>query len=110
LIACSDAVLEQCETERFFEIVRTSDSLSKLPWDHIESQFERVTNDILKQGAAGREAALASVAAVKADNAHRDAVIACARIAVVSNFQVQDVEERALKEVCTALGVQPDDI
>lgn len=110
LVACSDAVLEHCEAVRFFEIIRTSETLSNLPWEDIEKQFTAITDDILHKGSVGREKALTLVTQVKSNNAYRDAVIACAQIAVVSNFQIQDVEERALRGVCEALGIDPKEI
>ena len=110
LVACSDAILAKAETDRFFEIVRVSETLSNLPWAQIEDQFKRTTNDILGRGAEGREAALALVAAVKNNDAQRDAVIACVQIAVVSDFEIKDVEEYALKDICLALDVSPEEV
>ncbi len=110
LVACSDALLEHCETTRFFEIIRTSERLSNLPWKEIETQFENITQEILNSGHKGREDALALVAKVKSNETYRDSVISCAQIAVISNFRIQKVEERALKDVCEALGINSEEI
>jgi len=109
LVACSDSVLEHCETTRFFEIIQTTESLSKLPWKNVERKFQSISEGILNEGTIGRNEALSHISKIKSNNAYRDTVISCAQIAVISNFQIQATEETALGDICTALGLNPND-
>lgn len=107
LVACSDLVLEQGETSRFLEIARETEQLKHIPWDQVETTFREMTQKILRDGEEGREEALRAISEIHGSNHYCQIVLGCARIALVSNFKIQETEERALLDVAEALGLDP---
>lgn len=107
LVACSDQVLEQVETSRFLALAKETEALKAIPWEQVETAFREWTQRLLQEGETGREEALKAVSVVHASEAYRKLVLGSARIALISNFKVQDMEEKALSEIAEALGLDP---
>ncbi len=56
----------------------------------------------------GRAEALERVASIKGGGKRASLVLGAARVAVVADARLEEVEEIALREVATALGMDPD--
>ena len=107
LVACSDLVLEQVEASRFLTLARETEELRAVPWDQVETAFREWTQKLLKEGDDARKEALQAISIIHASEQYKTLVLNCARIALISNFKVQEMEERALADIAGALGFDP---
>ncbi len=84
--------------------------LADVPHARLAARLNQIARDIFDGGEKGYASAVDKVAAVSNDADARDAVIAAARAAIVANREIKPVEEAALANVATALGIDAADI
>lgn len=103
LVACSDAELAPQEIDRFLDVMKTA-GIKDL--ERMDATFRALAAEVLTDYQAGQQRALQLIAAVKGQPA-ASLVIDAARIAVVADHRLKEIEERVLAQVCEALGVDP---
>jgi tellurite resistance protein TerB len=109
LIACADAALAPSELDRFREVIRTTEACHGLDFDEIDRRFLALSQQMLDDFDAGSEQALAAIRAVRDDPPARERVLAAAQVAVVADGRLREIEEHMLRQICLALGVDPED-
>ena len=109
LIACSDADLAPSEIDRFREVIREADACRGLDYDAIEHQFLALSKTILADFETGTEQAMATIEATRDVPQVRNRVLAAAQIALVADGRLREIEEYTLRQICRALGVDPQD-
>ncbi|MEC7524861.1 MAG: TerB family tellurite resistance protein [Myxococcota bacterium] len=104
-VACADAHLADAEVDRFLAWVAEQDAFEKLPADRLEGHFRGLADAFAKDFAEGERRATASVSAVSDDPRARELVLSAARVAVVADERLMEVEEAAVARVRAALGL-----
>lgn len=106
-VACADGSLHPREVERFAEWTAAQPGL---PGDvDLEARLRALHRAFALDFDEAERRVAAWLSAVKDDAAKRETVLAAARIAVVADGRLEPVEEAALRRVCEALGVEPDE-
>ncbi|MEM9074342.1 MAG: TerB family tellurite resistance protein [Myxococcota bacterium] len=106
LVATADVDIAEDEIQRFVDLVKNEPSLRRVDVESIEPLFRSLASALLEDPESGRRRALEIVSATSAR--HADLVIAAAQMAIVADSHLLNVEELALREVCQALGVDPE--
>lgn len=110
LVAYADSDLDRLESARYLEAAEAHHVLADVPHARLAARLNQIARDIFDGGEKGYASAVDKVAAVSNDADARDAVIAAARAAIVANREIKPVEEAALANLATALGIDAADI
>ncbi len=106
-VACADGSLDPREVERFAEWAAAQPGLAGDV--DLEAHLRALHRALALDFAEAERHIAASLSAVKDDAQKRETVLAAARIAVVADGRLEPMEEAALRRVCEALGVAPDE-
>ena len=105
-VACADGSLAEREVERFAEWATEQSGLAGLD---LEARLRQLHRAFALDFDEAERHVTTALAAVKDDAVKRETVLTAARIAVVADGRLEPVEEAALRRVCEALGVEPDE-
>ena len=105
LVATVDADVAEDEVRRFAQVVSLQPDFARLDRLELMRTFRKLAEDVVRDPVAGRAIALEKVRAVASDPARAELVVRAAQIAIVADGKLHEAEERALEEVCAALGV-----
>ncbi|GAB5542673.1 MAG: TerB family tellurite resistance protein [Sandaracinaceae bacterium] len=108
-VACADAHLAEAEVERFLAWVEARDVFERLPADRLEAHFRGLAQAFAHDFADGERRATEAVAAVGQDPRARELVLSAARVAVVADERLMEVEEAAVARIRAALGLVEGD-
>ena len=103
LVACSDAELNPAEIARFLEVMQKA-GIKDL--ERMDATFRALAADVLANYQDGHRRALQLIAAL-GGQPNASLIIDAARIAIVADHKVREIEERVLADVCGALGFDP---
>ena len=105
LVAVADGDLARSEIDRFSALlIEHVDVLAPLNIDRISRLFRDLGGALLSDPKAGRQRALASIAAVEASPDHTELVRSAAEIALVADNRELATEHEVLGEICDVLG------
>ncbi|MEO0322669.1 MAG: TerB family tellurite resistance protein [Myxococcota bacterium] len=105
LLATVDAEVAEDEVRRFAEVVTLQPEFARLDRVMLGRTFRALAEEMLADPERGRPLALGKVRAVRNDPAGAELVVRAAQIAIVADGRLHEAEERALEEICAALGV-----
>jgi tellurite resistance protein len=109
LVACADGSLEESEIDAFLEMIKETRAFRHVNMETLEAEFRRLGRVILDDFEEGRRLALGEIGLLQKGHPIRTVlVVSAAQIAVVSNGKIDDAEESTLREICEALGLDPD--
>ncbi len=108
LVAVADGDLAKSEIDRFVLLLRErSQVLEPLDIDRVDSLFRDVCGALLTNPPVGRARALAYIANVTGNVTDCELVRAAAEIAVAADDRELAAEQALLREICTAMSIEP---
>jgi tellurite resistance protein len=108
LVAVADGDLASSEIDRFTVLLRAhADVLAPLDIERVDRLFRDLGGALLSEPTAGRQRALACIAAVQGNAVHCELVRSAAEIALAADNRELAAEHEVLGEICKALGIPP---
>ena len=108
LVACSDGELSPYEVDRFVGVIDDTKPPAPIDRHALEMSFRALADEVLRHFDEGRSHALAQIEKVRDDVRTADLVISAARVAIVADGKLEDIEEAVLRDIFVALGRDPE--
>ncbi len=107
IIACSDGDVADEEVAAFLQMVREDDRFPFISPRRLEGVFRELTSAILEDGVKGRALGFGAIEKFKGDPERAKIIIGAAQMGIVADGVLAEIEEKALAQICWALGVEP---
>ena len=108
LIATADGNVDHMEASKFFSVIEGIDDLQHVPTEQVKNVFDAAIETISKNGESGTDMALNAVSAAKGNSDNIELILSASQAAIVADGHLKDAEDQILRQICTALGVDPD--
>lgn len=110
LTAIADARIETLEEARFFGGIVNDPAFRKIDAGALTAEYARLHGALAADYPAAEAEILAAVAAVRGDDAAKDAVKIAARHAVIADQKLKPQEEIILARIARALGIAAEEL
>lgn len=107
LVAAADGQVEPAERQRVEELIVTNEVLQNFPADQLRQRFNQHVDRLLGDFQAGRAEALQVIAKAAKKPAEARAVIQTGIVVAGADGHFEPSEQYAIREACTALGLNP---
>jgi tellurite resistance protein len=107
LVAAADGELAKSEVDEFAELMRGNAGVfTGVDFEALEIAFRDLAASLVADPEQGRLRACDCIARVKGDAARCELVRSGAAIALAADGRVRAPEETAMRDICTALGLE----
>ena len=107
LVAAADGEIARSEVDEFVQLLRgKADVFSGIDFNALEVTFRDLTESLVADPEQGRLRACESIACVKGDIYKSELVRSGAAIALAADGRLRAPEEAAMRQICTALGLE----